>query len=135
MQRAVKFYNFDKIAESHQIVKQAEIRWASAAVEYAELSALEALDSAQESDLKSAEFLKDYYPDVSDAAMFTAQQSGGIAQELQELCKEIGDFEWLIVKVEKDNPDSTLAVDYESLAAIRHCATNELLNRLEAAMA
>ncbi len=56
-----------------------------------------------------------------------AHQAGVIAQELRDITKEIGAFEWLV----KEDSLGELSVDYPSLFSILHAATNARLEAIE----
>jgi hypothetical protein len=75
---------------------------------------------------------KDAVYDVSDKALLLGKQAGVIAQELQALTKQLGDFEWLVKRSIPSDKESVLVVDYNSLYAILEAATQERLRLLEA---
>ena len=63
---------------------------------------------------------------TKQAGATTRQEAGVIAQELQALTREIGDFEWLV-----QSSDNYLTVDYTSLYAILECVNQYRFELLE----
>jgi hypothetical protein len=152
--KRVKWYSFDKLIDPASVLAmQAQINAQGEAEleRLAEVSfdldgdgtlagdELVAYQAAQQARLQehaqqveAAKLRSEAQLDVSDACLAIAKQAGVIAQELQALCTEIGAYQWLVVPSKKDDPNSTLVVDYNSLYAILEAATQERLRALEA---
>jgi len=126
LQKALTFYTYDKLLDASGIEKMAAERRAKGS---AKLKELKASKSAVVAALESAAADAAYTVDTSDKALTLGRQAGVIAQELQGLTHKIGDFQWLVKLSDKNDENSTLVVDYESLDQILNAATAERLKR------
>jgi hypothetical protein len=123
---AVKWYTFDKLTDPSTVARvEAEVR-SAAATEVVQLN-LRLADETLSKDVR-AETVKalaaakgrvSFSVDMSIAAQLVGRQAGVIAQELQALtAKAFPEYRFLVANTIKDDPNSTLVVDYTSLQAI-----------------
>lgn len=84
----------------------------------ADAAQLDAVEAALGRQLAELEELAAVPLVTDDTTLTLGMQAGVIAQDLQDLTKSIGAFEWLVRRSDPADEQSILVVDYESLYAI-----------------